>query len=273
MMPYPLERAHHIRRATSRMKALPSPTDSFGQSAQQKIVISEVGPLESTHFASGIGAAGDWTSPGLVFRGKKLVLQPTLERDPAQPRNMDEKGDLWMNATLTSRGRRLLPLLAICCGLASFPAPAQAGILVSHLTDKATPSQADALAGRTAARVVYQSRREEEETAEEAPHSERPVFGALPALAVILVIPAGTLPVTQPTIGSVPNPPPPPPSSGGSPPPDGGGGHVSGGGGGGPQGSPEPASLILALTGSGMAGLLALARRRRRSTVAAAIPL
>src|SRR5690242_16972829 len=107
-------------------------------------------------------------------------------------RNMDEKGDLWMNATLTSRGRRLLPLLVICCGLTSLPAPAHAGILVSHLTDKATPSQADALAGRISVRVVYQCRREEEATAEEAPPTERPAFGALPALAMILIIPAGT---------------------------------------------------------------------------------
>jgi hypothetical protein len=83
------------------------------------------------------------------------------------------------------------------------------------------------------------------------------------------VVPAGTVPVTQTTPSSVPNPPAGgAQNSGGDPTP--GGGHVSGGGTPTPS-NPEPASLFLALTGSGAAALVALVRRRRQRSAETAL--
>ena len=67
-----------------------------------------------------------------------------------------------MNANQTSRGRRFLPLLVLCCGFAGFPASAQADMLSSHLTDQATPSQAEAFAGHLPVHVVYREQHESE---------------------------------------------------------------------------------------------------------------
>lgn len=88
-------------------------------------------------------------------------------------------------------------------------------------------------------------------------------LAALPS-SVWAVIPAGTMPMTQPSASSVPNPPPPLPlpphfgGSGGVAPTSGGFGHISGGGSPLPQSNPEPASWILAVIGS---ALLVLAQR------------
>jgi len=172
-----------------------------------------------------------------------------------------------MNALQTSRGRRLLPLLAICSSLAGFAASARADALVSQLTDQVTPGLT-ALAGRVSAHVVYRSRQEQAATAAEATHRERSSFGALPALALILIFSPDT--ATLP-----PSPPSPPSPPAQAPfvqnvvttPSDGGTGHISGG----PTptvSTPEPASLILMLTGSATAGALALARRRRQAVAA-----
>ena len=178
-----------------------------------------------------------------------------------------------MNATLSFRGRRLLPLLVISCGFAGFPASAQADLLTSRLTDKSIPSQTEAFTGSISAHVVYRSRRENGSTEEDSERGELRRVGVLSALAVIMVFP----PFQPPSLPSFPPPPPPPapppviqpPPVVVTPPPDGGTGHVSGGPTP-PSGTPEPASLFLALTGSGAAGLLALVRRRRRRVRASA---
>jgi hypothetical protein len=171
-----------------------------------------------------------------------------------------------MNATLSFRGRRLLPLLVMSCGFACYPASAQADLLTSRLTDKSNPSQTEALAGSASAQVVYRSRREDGTTEEDSERGESRRVSTLPALAVIMVFPPFQPPPPPP-----PPPPPviqPPPVVVPPPPSDGGTGHVSGGPTP-PSGTPEPASLILALTGSGTAAFLTLVRRRRRRSALA----
>jgi hypothetical protein len=158
-----------------------------------------------------------------------------------------------MNAFLTFRGRRFLPLLAMCCVLAGFPRNAHADLLTSRLTNRATLTSTGSAAPIQAARVVYESQGENDppvRAVESSPH------GALAAAALILVIPAGTMAVS---FNAAPPPPPPPPPTT-SPPTSPGDGHTSGV----PptSGTPEPGSLVLALTGSGTM-LLGWLRRRR----------
>lgn len=95
-----------------------------------------------------------------------------------------------------------------------------------------------------------------------------PIFSGLAVLppSALAVIPAGTMPMTQSGVSSVPNPPPPLPpsihSSGGTTVAPGlGNGRISGGGVPTPQSNPEPASWILAAIGAIMTALLYLAHR------------
>jgi hypothetical protein len=168
-----------------------------------------------------------------------------------------------MNVSRTSRGRSLLPLLTLSLSLASFPTSARADVFVSHLTDRTNTSENDALRGRATPRVVFRSRRFEEATEEEIEHGERSSIATLPVLAVILVLPPGLTPMSS--VATQPLVPPAPVhvADSGNPSPASGGGQESGGGGSNPQTSPEPASLLLALTGSGATAFMILVRRRR----------
>jgi hypothetical protein len=179
-----------------------------------------------------------------------------------------------MNVLVTSRGRRLLPLLAMGCVFAGWPGFAQADLLTSRLTDRASLARSDSDVRGSSARVVFASQEPEAIKPDKAELARQQ---ALAALALILVVPAGTMPM----IAEVPTPPPPPPpqpqqttptptptdghpTTGGSS-TNGGttGGHISGG----PTptvSNPEPGSLVLALTGSGTALLAWLRRRRSR---------
>jgi hypothetical protein len=174
-----------------------------------------------------------------------------------------------MNAFLTLPGRRFLPLLVMCCLLAGVPSPAQAGMLNSRLADQATLALSSSSLPSPTVQVVYDSQGEKQLRVREA-QSSRP--NAFAALALTLIIPAGTIPVTPdappmppPPPPSPPPPPPPPPppviqSPPPPPPPPPGGGHVAG--------SPEPGALVLALTGSGTALLSWLRRWRAKASAA-----
>jgi hypothetical protein len=158
-----------------------------------------------------------------------------------------------MNAFSTFRGRRLLPFLAMCCLLAGLPMRAHGGLLTSRLADRASLTTTDSSAPDLTARVIYESQGENESQKHAPEHS---FHGVLAAAALILVVPAGTASVFSQTRV----PPPPPPhtpttsstTSSTTPP----GGHTSGGS------TPEPGSLVLALTGSSTALLVWLRRRR-----------
>lgn len=162
-----------------------------------------------------------------------------------------------MNAFLAHCGRCFLPLLAIGCLGAGLPAAARADLLTSRLADRATRSANNSSASGPSVRVVYESQEGKEPRTYDTDSSGQ---AALAAAALILVVPAGTMPVFSD------GPPPPPP-----PPPPPGDGHTSGGPPSPPppppngpptHSNPEPGSLVLALTGSGTA-LLAWLRRRR----------
>jgi hypothetical protein len=172
-----------------------------------------------------------------------------------------------MNATLNPPSHRFLPLLAMCCLLAGLPSSARAGILVSQLTDRATLALTSASAPGLTARIVYESQGENRHPVRD---TKRNLSSAFSALALALVIPAGTAPVIpntpSPPPPSLPPPPAPPPSLPPPPPPilsspppsPSPGGHVFG--------TPEPGSLVLALSGSGAALLAWLGCRRSNST-------
>jgi len=165
-----------------------------------------------------------------------------------------------MNASRTSPRRRFLPLLTICSTLTAFNSFARADLLVSQPIDQPAAGEA-----RLSPRMDYRTASAPALPTQEAGMDGRVAAGAL---AVVLVLPPGITPVAPPVVISTPPPPPPPPPP--SPPPptqtpppiDGGGGHPSGG-----PSSPEPASLVLALTGSAMAGAFGVIRRRRRSAI------
>lgn len=164
-----------------------------------------------------------------------------------------------MNAFVTSRGRRFLPLLAMCCLLAGLPLSAHAGLLTSRMSDGATLTSTDSSAPGLAARVVYESQGKNQS---QVPATENSFRGALAVAALILIVPAGTAAVSS---QSAPPPPPPPPPSSSSPDLPPGGGHISGGpppGGPSTNSTPEPGSILLALTGCGAALLVWLRRRR-----------
>jgi hypothetical protein len=169
-----------------------------------------------------------------------------------------------MNALWTYRGRRFLPLLAMGYVLTGLPLGANAGMLSSRLTDRATLALASPSPRGLTARIVYQSQGENQPQLRPTELS-RPA--ALAALALISIIPAGTLPVISdgsppppepPPPNPTPTPPPPPPPTP-PPPTTPGGGHIAS--------TPEPGTLMLALTGCGSGILTWLRRRRANSTV------
>jgi hypothetical protein len=175
-----------------------------------------------------------------------------------------------MNAFLTLPSRRFLPLLAMGCILTSLPASAYAGLLNIWPADRAALAWATPCVCGPTAQVIYASQ-------DFPTRLPRPQGRPLPAqqvdntaaLLLTLIIPAGTMPVIAdapslpppppPPLPPPPPPPPPPPSSPPPPPPPPpppGGGHIAG--------SPEPGTLVLALTGSGTALLVWLRRRRTK---------
>lgn len=166
-----------------------------------------------------------------------------------------------MNAFLTWPGRRFLPLLAFGGLFAGFLSPAHAGMLNSSFTDRATIVLSNRSASGLTARIVYASQAVRTNTYRNQAHS-RTLRADAAALALTLIIPAGTTPVIPDSPSPPPPPPPPPPSPPPSSPPPSppptppGGGHIAS--------SPEPGALLLALTGSGTA-LLAWIRRRRQT--------
>ena len=164
-----------------------------------------------------------------------------------------------MNAFLTSRGRRVLPLLAIGCLLVSLPTGVRADLLTSRLTDHAALTSNDSSAPGLFVSVVYES---QGKTASQERDTEPNPRGAMTAAALIFVVPAGTMP-TMPVIAethrrrlhrrllhrpAASTAPPPPPTRPNGPP---------------TNNNPEPGSLVLALTGSGTAWLIWLRRRRK----------
>ncbi len=165
-----------------------------------------------------------------------------------------------MNVSRTSRGRSLLPLLTISLSLASFSTSARADVFISSLSDRTT---AGASGGRSAAQVVFRTRRFEETTEEDGEHAERSAIATLPVLAVILVLPPGLTPMSSVSNQSLVPPAPVHVADNGNLSPQSGSGQDSGGGGSTAQTTPEPASLLLALTGSGATALVVLVRRRR----------
>ena len=163
-----------------------------------------------------------------------------------------------MIASRTLLSRRFLPLLTICSTLTAFTSFARADLLVRQPIDKPVV-RGDHLAPR----LDYQTATAPALPTQQAGMDERVASGAL---AVVLVLPPGITPVAPPIVISAPPtpppPPPPPPPTTSSPPPiDGRGGHTSGG-----PTNPEPASLVLALTGCALAGTFGMIRRRRRSS-------
>ncbi len=169
-----------------------------------------------------------------------------------------------MNAFLIPSGFRFLPILAVGCLLAGLPSSVRAGLLISQLTDGGTPALAVASASSATTRLVYQSQGENQPRShDKGNHS----LNAIVPLALTLVVPAGTMPVTldtpappSPPPPPLPPPPPPPPSLPTPPPSPPPGGLVSG--------VPEPGSLGLALTGIGTALLTWLCRQWVNSTSA-----
>jgi hypothetical protein len=166
-----------------------------------------------------------------------------------------------MNANLTLRGRRILPLLALGVVLAAPPSPIHAGMLTSRLTDRATLVVLGLTACCPTAHIVYEAQAANQPKAPNAKQQSR--SSALAALMLTLVIPAGTVPEMSDS-----PPPPPPPSPPGPPGPPGstdstppGGGQTSGGPT--PPSTPEPGTLMLALTGAATAMLPWLRRRRQ----------
>jgi hypothetical protein len=159
---------------------------------------------------------------------------------------------LWMNALLTSRGHRFLPLLAMGCVLFGLPQRASAGMFNSRLTDRPTLALAGLSTIGLTARVVYESQGEKESKMHEG---EQGHPSPLAALMLTLIIPAGTV-ADSPSPPPPPPPPPPPQQTTSTPPPTvpPGGGVVSS--------TPEPGALLLALTGGGTAMLTWLRRRR-----------
>jgi len=162
-----------------------------------------------------------------------------------------------MNAFMTVPGRRFLPLLAMGCILAGLPSSTRAGLLSSSLTERAALDLSNPSASGLTTRVVYESQGGNPPRMR-GPKSSR--SHALAALAFTMIIPAGTTPVIADAPAPPPPPPPPPPTS---PPssspstpstPTPGGGQAAG--------TPEPGSLVLALTGSGAALLVWLRRRK-----------
>lgn len=177
-----------------------------------------------------------------------------------------------MNALWTLRGRRFLPLLAMGYVLAGLPFGAQAGPMSIRLTDWAVLALANPTARGLTARVVYESQGENPPRVRDV--SARP-SGALAALTLISIIPAGTMPViadgSPPPPAPPPASPPPPPSAPPPPPPsqpppppptNPGGGHIAS--------TPEPGTLMLALSGGGSVLLVWLRRRRAKSNEPAA---
>lgn len=176
-----------------------------------------------------------------------------------------------MNAFVIARSHRFLPLLAIGILLTGLTPRARAEMLRSHLTNRTALALILPSVDSLTPHVVYDSQGEKRI---EMSVGKRSRSSLLTALALTLIIPAGTMavntgapsppppPPPPPPSPPPPPPPPPPPATSSSPsaPPDGGGGAISGG----PPsaGTPEPATLVLALTGGG-AAMLSLLRRRR----------
>lgn len=155
-----------------------------------------------------------------------------------------------MDVSLSYRGGRFLPLLAMACIVTALPAPAHADLFTSRLTDRASFAPIGPSASGSTARVVYESA---EEKKPEVPDGKRHSPRMLTALTLILIVPAGTLPVGFGTSSQpLPPPPSPPHISSSSPPSTAPGGGTIGGGGSSPSsGTPEPGTLLLMLTGCG----------------------
>ncbi len=180
-----------------------------------------------------------------------------------------------MDAQPTRYRPPLATLLALL-GLLAAPGGLRAELLVN-----AAPGEAPSPGVRPwapAAATVGRSRREEADEGEDAPAPAGSVTRPLLALALALAIPPSmtasevvSASDTSPKLDKVPTP------SGNTTPPGGttpggtsGGGITTSGSPTGPQTTPEPASLISGLVGIGVAGVVALARRRRAVRRAAA---
>jgi hypothetical protein len=162
---------------------------------------------------------------------------------------------------------RLVAVLLGVAGSAALAAPARADVLISAFTGDAGRSGKAYEPGSPGSPIAFRSGRREDAGAEAPATTEADPLTVARMLFIILAVPAGTVPMTDPTPTSVP----PPVQAASSPPPGNGGNGGSGGNGGNggnggahnPIPTPEPASWLSALIGCGLAGLAA--RRRRRA--------
>jgi hypothetical protein len=160
--------------------------------------------------------------------------------------------------------RRLVVLLASALGLVAATAPARAEMLVFRFTGNALPRLKGERGGGVAP-AAFRSRLQEDGTAGD--DAAPPPFTTSDVLAVVLVVPAGTMPMSGAgsNLSSVTNAP------GGSGTTStsstqrttGGQGFPATVGTGLTESAPEPASICLALIGVGF-GIMALVLRRRR---------